>query len=394
MFSRPTAGGSPTARPLRLGADPAAIAVQDNMVRALGVLRIVVLAHAIALNIYRRDNFVNPTLGVVVVVAMAAWTVAMWLAYRSARRRTWPLLVADLVVTMAILASSPLLKGAGFSATVPGFWVMSALMAWAVMRGWRGGLVAGVLIAGTDLVIRQDIGQGNLGNVFLLLIGGPIVGYLAESLQRMAAERDAAEREAAAERERARLARAVHDGVLQVLAMVERRGTEAGGELAELGRLAGEQEVALRSLIRAQDKTPATAPGVIADLGAALQAMETMASPRVSVAAPREPVRLPAEVVDEVAAAVGQCLSNVRHHVAPEAAAWVLVEDLGDRVVVCVRDEGPGIPEGRLEAAQAEGRLGVAASIRGRIAEVGGTAELTSGGFGTEWEFTIVREES
>ena len=53
----------------------------------------------------------------------------------------------------------------------------------------------------------------------------------------------------AASRERERLARGIHDSVLQVLALVQRRGAEAGGEAAEIGRLAGEQEAALRALI-------------------------------------------------------------------------------------------------------------------------------------------------
>ncbi len=55
----------------------------------------------------------------------------------------------------------------------------------------------------------------------------------------------------AATRERERLARDIHDGVLQVLAMVQRRASALGGEAAELGRMAGEQEVALRSLVSA-----------------------------------------------------------------------------------------------------------------------------------------------
>ena len=71
----------------------------------------------------------------------------------------------------------------------------------------------------------------------------------------------AAERTAATEAERARLARAVHDGVLQVLALVQRRGGELGGEAGELGRLAGEQEIRLRALIRAQDSVVAPAFG-------------------------------------------------------------------------------------------------------------------------------------
>ena len=72
---------------------------------------------------------------------------------------------------------------------------------------------------------------------------------------------------------------------------------------------------------------------------------------------------------------VGACLDNVARHVGADAPAWVLLEDLGDRVVVTVRDEGPGIPDGRLEEAEAQGRLGVSESIRGRIADLGGTAD-------------------
>ncbi|PRC58786.1 sensor histidine kinase, partial [Mycobacterium sp. ITM-2017-0098] len=50
------------------------------------------------------------------------------------------------------------------------------------------------------------------------------------------------------------------------------------------------------------------------------------------------------------------------------------------------------IPEGRLEKAVAEGRVGVAKSIVGRMNWLGGRAELTTGpGSGTEWELTVPR---
>jgi signal transduction histidine kinase len=60
-------------------------------------------------------------------------------------------------------------------------------------------------------------------------------------------------------------------------------------------------------------------------------------------------------------------------------------------VHVSVRDEGPGIPVGRLEAAEREGRLGVSTSIRGRVADLGGEAELSTGPHGTEWELRFPR---
>ncbi len=106
---------------------------------------------------------------------------------------------------------------------------------------------------------------------------------------------------------------------------------------------------------------------------------------------PGGPVELPAPVVSELVAVVGACLDNVARHVGDGAPAWVLLEDLGDQVSVSVRDEGDGIPEGRLSAARSEGRLGVSESIEGRIRDLGGTASLNTGSFGTEWELVVPR---
>jgi signal transduction histidine kinase len=362
--------------------------VEDRLFSWLAVLRLVLLAHAVALNAYRRDTFVHPVGGVACLVAMAAWTFFTIWAYHQPRRRVPALLVADLAAALAAVLVSPVLKGEGLSATVPAYWVMGALMAWAIHWRWLGGLVAGLAIPAADLSIRDHVTQANYGNAFLLLLGGPIVGFMVESLQLMAADRDRAQREAAAAAERARLARAVHDGVLQVLGLVQRRGAELGGDAAELGRLAGRQEVALRTLIREQDQVSAGAAGRT-DLAAALVHLESRPGVEVVTAGA---VDLPSDVVSELAAVVGACLDNVAQHVGADARAWVLVEALADRVEISVRDEGPGIPEGRLDQAAADGRLGVSQSIRGRVADLGGTARLTTGPRGTEWEISVPRE--
>ena len=390
-MTRPGAG-----RPV---ADPATEAVETTMYRALAVLRLVVLANAIGLNLYRWDNIAHPTAAVVVLLVMSAWTVFTIWAYDEPRRRGWPLLLADLAVTVAAIGVSPWVKGPEMQATIPGFWVMGVVLAWGIRAHWVGGLVAAAAVSLADLAVRADLDQNNYGNIFLLMIGGPILGYASGLLKEMAAARDRAEREAAAAAERVRLARVVHDGVLQVLALVQRRGLELGGEAAELGRLAGEQEVALRAFVQ-QGEAPvagATSAGrresatssVLVDLAASLA---RLGSRTVTVSVPGAAVLVPERVAEEVVYVVRACLDNVVRHVGDHAAAWVLLEDLGSSLVVSVRDEGDGIEAGRLEAAAREGRLGVAESVRGRVADLGGTAALvTAPGQGTEWEFTLPR---
>ncbi|MBB6626400.1 histidine kinase [Nocardioides sp. KIGAM211] len=374
------------------GTGPAALAVEDRLFRALAVLRVIVLLNAVALNLYRAGNFAHPGAGVAATLVMVGWTaVAIW-GYHQPVRRTPALLVVDLAMAVSLLLLSPAIKGAAMQATVPGFWVMGALLAWAVHWRWVGGLVAGVVLALADLAVRDTLTQANYGNLFLILVGGPLVGFMCASLTRMADERDVAERAAAAAAERARLARAVHDGVLQVLALVQRRGAELGGDVAELGRLAGEQEAALRTLIRRQDAVVAPALAddrAERDLTDALSRLEAVRP--VTVAAPAEPVLLRGATVDELVAVVGACLDNVATHVGADAPAWVLLEAFGDRVELSVRDEGPGIPAGRLDEAAREGRLGVSESIRGRALELGGTATLHTGSYGTEWEIVVPR---
>lgn len=72
----------------------------------------------------------------------------------------------------------------------------------------------------------------------------------------------------------------------------------------------------------------------------------------------------------------------------------MLIEDEGATVTVSIRDEGPGIPEGRLTEAAAQGRLGVSQSIRGRVADVGGTVRIVSApDAGTEIELTVPRAQ-
>jgi signal transduction histidine kinase len=221
-------------------------------------------------------------------------------------------------------------------------------------------------------------------------VAGAAIGGLgfAQLLATRRAERKHAEqiRREAAAAERDRLGRSIHDGVLQVLALVQRQGSELGPQGDELATLAGEQEAALRGLLAG---AASTGGGAARDLRGPLQAL---AAPAVEVATPAQAVELPSGVAAEVEAAVRAALDNVRKHAGADARAWILLEDEPDGVRVSVRDNGAGFPPERPAEAAKAGRLGIAQSMRGRIADCGGTTTIDSRpGKGTEVEFWIPR---
>ncbi len=226
------------------------------------------------------------------------------------------------------------------------------------------------------MVEKGEPSQATYNSVVLLLLVGAVVGYVVQLARRAETAYAQAVALQAAGAERERLSRSVHDGVLQTLALVARRGDP------ELAALAAEQEVALRRLVSGRT---AVLPAGEADLRALLPGGADL-----HLAVPADPVLLPAHRAAELAAAVGAAVDNARRHGGGQA--WLLVEDEPAGVTVTVRDDGPGLPAGRLAQAQADGRLGVAQSIRGRIADLGGTVAVHSTpGQGTEVELHVPR---
>jgi signal transduction histidine kinase len=337
---------------------------------------------------------------------MTVWTVATTIAYARPDRRTPLLLGTDLAVTACLLLSTALLQTPQAMrhgvTPVTATWLAGPVLAWAVRYGRRAGTIAAVIMSGCDLALLRGAAFSEVINgVVLLLLAGVIVGHLSRLAAELESERQRAieERQRAIEveatsRERERLARHIHDSVLQVLALVQRRGAEAGGTAAELGRLAGQQEAALRALVGGRMQAGPTgslapgAPGTV-DLRAALLLAQT---DRVTVSVPAQAVLLDRAAADELASAMRAALNNVERHCGEQTRAWVLVEDEPGLITVTIRDEGPGIPAGRLAEAAAAGRLGVSQSIHGRLRDLGGTATISSApGEGTEVELRLPR---
>ncbi|MEV6629428.1 DUF5931 domain-containing protein [Actinoplanes sp. NPDC051470] len=357
--------------------------------RAIAVFRIAALVYVAVLVVNDVPEYARPMLAWPVLGVMATWTIVTTYAYADRTRRRPPLLTADLLITMAVLAVSFWVVGrpalADGTATLAVAWQTAPVLAWTVARGRRAGIVAALAMGAVDLLIRARSNQATTGTV-LMVLAAFAVGYLVRLTEESHARLQRAVELEAATRERERLARDIHDSVLQVLALVKRRGAGLDGEAGELARLAGEQEVALRALVVG----PSTGPAGEVDL---MTLLAGHASTTVSVAAPAGAVLLPGNVAREVAGAVAAALDNVTRHCPPGTKAWVLVEDEPDAVTVSVRDDGRGIGPARLAEAEAQGRLGVAQSIKGRVAALGGRASVQSGPAGTEVELVVPRAQ-
>jgi signal transduction histidine kinase len=199
------------------------------------------------------------------------------------------------------------------------------------------------------------------------VLAGGIAGYGIRLLR--AAERRVAtaERALADVRAREAVARRLHDGVLQTLALVERRADDP-----QLARLAREQERDLRGYLFGAPDAGVVGAGALGDaLRAAAARFERRHDGRVEVLVPDDLPDLPPEVVETLAGAVGEALTNAAKH---GAASHVVIyaEPLDDGgLFVSVRDDGRGFDP----ATTVEG-IGLTRSVRGRVADLGGDVEV------------------
>ena len=196
--------------------------------RVVAVYRVVTLAYAAALIVRDHGSYRHPATGFLILAIMTVWTaVTIYLYPRAGSWLPW-LVAADVAVAAALVLSTRLVESAAQinsgAPTLPTFWAAAPVLACAVAGGPVAGLAGGAVISLADLAERGALPQGTFNSAVLLFIAGGVGGYVVQlALEAEAAVATAARHEAAiAERER--IARGIHDSVLQVLALVAGAG--------------------------------------------------------------------------------------------------------------------------------------------------------------------------
>lgn len=349
---------------------------------ARGLLGVHVVLVNFLLVLPRADN----RLGVIAAtLALVFWHIFISLRMRKPSKRTPAAHLADLGVTVTIvLVTALVLPPGGAPLTLAGYWAGGAAAYAALFNSVRYGVLFSVVIASSMLMVPSHFSLERLGSSFVMILLTACLGVLISQFRATIVEQEQERVRSAALGERERLSRLVHDGALQVLALVEREGPSLGPRGIRLAALARESEMQLRSHLQDRDVLNVE-PTTTVDLAAVLDKYE---SAKVTVATMASLVEIPRPLADEIEAALAEILNNVEEHAGPDARVWILLDqEMCDEVILWVRDNGVGMSAQQVEAAAANGRMGIRDSIVGRMAALGGSAILKSSpGAGAEWE--------
>lgn len=304
------------------------------------------------------------------VLAAAAATAAWWLP-STGRRPTAArarLVVAELVVGALLVAADGWVYDDGRAQSYGGVWPLAGVLAVAVRSGRRAGVGAGLVLGSARAVGEATFVRGEWSATRVLAVASTAVLFgLAGWAAGWAAGRiRIAERLAARSAARAEVASELHDGVLQTLAVVQRRSDDA-----DLVRLARSQEAELRRYLAGPAETAGGDVPVEALLRAAAADGTSRFGLRVEVAAVPPLPALPGDRAAALRGVVGECLANVAKHAGTDRAV-VFAEAADGRLTVSVTDEGDGFePAGVHER-------GLADSVRRRVDGLAGTTTVRS----------------
>lgn len=347
------------------------IAVQRRLQLGLGAVRAVTLVWAVAVAAIDATSGVlakaGPAFGILAVLAIwsTVWTVAVF------QGDSWvngPGVAVDSVLAMTVVLLDPIVYAGDRPQSFASAWPLTAVLATGVAAGPTWGLACGCVVGSAGLI--GSVAAGEVGGQVLALSGSTVLygaagwvgGWVAQQLRTTSEV-------AAASSARAEVARTLHDGVLQILAVVQRRSDDP--ELVELARL---QDAELRTYLRDGSADFASPDGSSFD--AALSTALCQVERRFGL-----PVRL--VIVDSGTAngpsaealigATQEAATNSAKHSGADVV-WVSVDrgtPSGTEIVI--HDEGRGFNT----KSTTEG-VGLSESVRSRLANIGGSVAINS----------------
>lgn len=322
-----------------------------------------------------KPDVAHPAIGLTLLAI--AWSFIAYVGVTYARNADLvvrPAIVfAEIVIAATLLFADMWIYGSTHSQALPTVWPLAVIFTVAVAGGTRAAVITGIGLGLSRyagwLLFSPDTespwSSARIASTVLFAVAGWVAGYLLNS-------QAAADRSISAYRAREEVANTLHDGVLQTLAVIQRRSDDT-----ELVSLARTQELELREYLFSGAE-------VEVDLATALRAAARRTEERYPmrvdvVCAPDLPAGSEQEI-HAISGAANEALTNAaKHGEAPTATVYA--EPGEDHTFfVSIKDRGIGFNTDTAVRGQ-----GLNRSIEGRLAAAGGRAEISSQlGRGTE----------
>lgn len=343
-----------------------------GVARGLATFRWLAWGWSVAVLVVTRSDLVRP--GAAIAWLAGAFALTAVASEATIRRRPWLFHPAAVVVEVAVGANLLLadgwVYGSDHGQTFGSAWPIAGVLMAGVAFGPVAGLAAGLGL-GAARAVGADAASFDAASplgLWSTAVLSAVAGAAAGAVMRLVRS---AEAEVAQARAREEVARTLHDGVLQTLAVVQRRSPDP--ELADLAR---DQELDLRAFLAGDRPTSVGLGPSIRSAAAHVERRDGLRVQVLFVDEDHPPVADP--IVDAIAGAIREALTNAAKH--GEASKATVFVDVAEDVFCTVKDDGCGFDPSVTVAGR-----GSTGSIVGPLAEVGGTAETVSApGRGTE----------
>jgi signal transduction histidine kinase len=323
----------------------------------------------------------HPWLAVAAIALTGAVTVAATavLKDRDPAAALRPRIVAvEVAVAVAVVAADGWVQqGRLTGQTLAGSWPIPSILVAALAGGVLWGVGTAILLgAARSLSVAVSgwtPGQGGRAAVAVASTAIEWIAFGAVAAIVIHLLRQTRQQLAEAE-VRERMARDLHDGVLQTLTLIERRSSSP-----EIAKLARDQERDLRSYLFGDYRSSGT-------LGAALRSCaarfeESWPGAVVTVTVTADVASVSGSAVDAVIGAVTEALNNAaKHGGATRIVLFADVDETTGGLFVTVKDDGCGF-----DPASVTPGVGMSQSIRDRVERHGGQVDFaTTPGDGVE----------
>ncbi|OOK78589.1 putative two-component sensor kinase [Mycobacterium kansasii] len=188
--------------------------------------------YALGFQIAVNSDLRLPAVGWALFAVLIGWSAACAFAYLRGfgRRPAW--VIAEIAVVVLLMLSTKVVATGQWALdnqTWPTtLWASNATISAALQFGPAGGMLTGVAVTAANEAVKGyvNVNLGRSATIVIELAVGLAVGMAARTARRAHDELQRAAELSAALHERERLSRQVHDGVIQVLALVAKRATK------------------------------------------------------------------------------------------------------------------------------------------------------------------------